>query len=164
MPSRGRRELDRFTALAVSVGAVTGALARMAVVNYFWWSAADPDRMDAMPAAAFDISVVLGTLISLGLGGLTGGFFGMVAGFATDNRILKVTYPALATFSAAVVTIGTALGTIFCLCGATYSHSAGGRIPRGDEYLIWMGVAGAAPVLLASLVATIARRCAFGPD
>jgi hypothetical protein len=154
MPNGKRNPVDRFWALAVIFGAVTGAVVRPAVVYFFWWSVADhPDD-----ARSF------GMLVSSGLGLVIGSAGAMVAGIATDDPILKVLWPALATVVAAAVSIATAYGTFCFLCIATYSSmDAGAGTPAAGEgawtaYVAWIGVAGAAPVLAAGILAAMTRQ------
>jgi hypothetical protein len=155
MSIRRRKAIDGFWVMAVIVGAMVGGLARPIVVHCFWWSVADPSQ-DA---------VRFGIFVSVGLGLLIGGLPGMIAGIATDDRILQVVWPALASVMAAVVSIGTAYGTFCCLCVATADAGAsvGSHTPAASSgawtaYVICMGIAGAAPVLIGGVAATVARR------
>lgn len=155
MSNRKRRAIDGFWVMAVVVGAMIGGVARPAVVYFFWWSAADPSR----DTEAF------GIFVSVGLGLVIGGLPGMMAGIATDDRMLKVLYPGLAAVIAAVVSTVTAFGTFCCLCVATADTGAsvGPHTPAASggtwtAYVICMGLAGAVPVLIGGIAAAMARQ------
>jgi hypothetical protein len=155
MSNRKRKAIDGFWVMAVIVGAITGGIARPLVVHLFWWSAADPSP-DAMN---------FGIFVSVGLGLMIGGLPGMMAGIATDDRLLKVVWPGVAAVIAAVVSIATAYGTFCCLCVATadVGASVGPNTPAADSgtwtaYVICMALAGAVPVLIGGLAAAFARQ------
>jgi hypothetical protein len=155
MSNRKRRAIDGFWVMAVIVGAMIGGVARPAVVYLFWWSVADPSR---------DVET-FGIFVSVGLGLLIGGLPGMMAGIATDDRVLKVLWPAMAAVIAAVVSIASAFGTFCCLCVATADTgvSVGPNTPAASNgtwtaYVICMGLAGAVPVIIGGLAAAMARR------
>jgi hypothetical protein len=148
-----RKAFDRYTVMAMTVGCLVGMVARPVTVSTFWWSHSDARQDEWL------------FILSIALGGTLGLLAGMVAGIAADRKTTTLLWPALGTAFGGMAGMVTAFGTccFLCLDAVQGPRSARQSTPLEGEnqllmYLLFMGLAGALPALLAGSVAAVARR------